>query len=99
MSSDYSCVVGGLHDTHDTRATYPRQPQKGGLMLPGECVNDTVTTCLECKTTLTTRVLTSAAGYYLGFRCPSCGPYSRESGYFPSRESAERALESGSYGR
>jgi len=69
-------------------------------MLPGECVNDTVTTCTGwCETALKLKVLSSAAGYYLGFFCPNCGPYSRESGYFPSKESAERALDSGSYGR
>jgi len=68
-------------------------------MLPGEIVGNTVTTCTECGTELTLGVYRSAAGYYLGFFCPQDGPYSRESGYFPSEESAARALESGSHGR
>ena len=36
----------------------------------------------------------SAAGYYLGFFCPQCGPYSRESDYFRKREAANAALAS-----
>jgi hypothetical protein len=54
---------------------------------------------MECGTTLALQVLSSAAGYYLGFFCPYCGPYSRESGYFRSREEAETALDLGGFGR
>jgi len=55
---------------------------------------------MECGTALDIQVLCSAAGYYIGFFCPECGgPYSRESGYFRSREEADRALNSGFYGR
>ena len=69
------------------------------MTLPGECVFDTQTVCMECGTALDIQVLCSAAGYYIGFLCPECGPYSRESGYFRSREEAEKALNSGIYGR
>ena len=69
------------------------------MTLPGECVNATRTACYECGTELTIDVCVSAAGYYLGFFCPKCGPYSRESGYFPTREAAQEALNSGCYGR
>lgn len=69
------------------------------MTLPGECVNATRTACYECGTELTIRVCVSAAGYYLGFFCPNCGPYSRDSGYFPTREAAQEALNSGYYGR
>lgn len=69
------------------------------MTLPGECVLDTQTVCMECGTPLDIQVLCSAAGYYIGFFCPECGPYSRESGYFRSREEAEKALNSGFYGR
>lgn len=31
-------------------------------------------------------------------RC-CCGPYSRESGYYPSREFAEKDLKTGTFGR
>ena len=69
------------------------------MTLPGECVNDTETTCYECGTNLTIDVQRGAAGYYVGFFCPKCGPYSRESGYFPTFEKAKQALDSGSYFR
>jgi hypothetical protein len=39
------------------------------------------------------------AGYYVGFWCDRCGPYSRESGYYQSREEAEKALSKGTYAR
>ena len=39
-------------------------------------------------------VLSSAAGYYLGYFCPVCGPYDRASGYYKTREMAERSLTS-----
>lgn len=37
-------------------------------------------------------VLSSAAGFYVGTQCPYCGPFSRESIYFPDRATAERIL-------
>ena len=45
------------------------------------------------------QVLRSAAGYYVGFFCPRCGPYSRESGYYASFDEAQEALDSGLYFR
>lgn len=39
-------------------------------------------------------VCKSAAGYYIGRYCNE-GPYSRESGYFRTREDAENALNTG----
>ncbi len=69
------------------------------MTLPGECLNVTSAVCLQCGTDLSVKVCVSAAGYYIGFFCPHCGPYSRESGYFRSREEAEQALISGNYGR
>ena len=44
------------------------------MTLPGECVNNTQTVCMECGTALDLKVLASAAGYYIGFFCPLCGP-------------------------
>ena len=38
------------------------------------------------------KVCHSFAGYYLGYQCPQCGPYSRESGYFKTEEEATEAL-------
>ena len=59
-------------------------------MLPGECGHDG-TKCPDCGKVLVLQVLSSAAGYYLGTFC-CCGPYSRESEYFPTRERAQAAL-------
>ena len=75
--------------------------KKGGesMTLPGECVNDTQTICIECGAELNIQVLSSAAGYYIGFFCPQCGPYSRESGYYRNCEKADLALRRGLFGR
>jgi hypothetical protein len=68
-------------------------------MLPGETIaSGAPDTCPDCATKLTLQVLRSAAGFYIGTQC-DCGPYSRESGYFQSRDSAETALSTGDFGR
>ena len=54
--------------------------------------------CDECKITPELQVCKSAAGYYVGTYC-YCGPYSRESGYYKTREAAEVALTKGEYTR
>ena len=43
-------------------------------------------------------VYLSGAGYYIGTYC-RCGPYTRESGYYRTRELAQAAFDSGAYGR
>ena len=61
-------------------------------MLPGETIlSGAACTCSDCKVRLVLQVCRSAAGYYLGTYC-DCGPYSRESEYFDTREEAEAAL-------
>lgn len=45
------------------------------------------------------RVLRSAAGYYIGYACPQCGPWSRESGYYEQRAEAQAALDRDEYSR
>jgi hypothetical protein len=68
-------------------------------MLPGETIaSGAPDTCPDCETKLTLQVLRSAAGFYIGTQC-ECGPYSRESGYFTSHDSAETALSTGDFGR
>jgi hypothetical protein len=68
-------------------------------MLPGETIaSGAPDTCPDCATKPTLQVLRSAAGYYIGTQC-ECGPYSRESGYFERRDSAETALSTGDFGR
>ena len=55
--------------------------------------------CTSCGTELPLKVLKSAAGFYIGRSCPSHGPYSRESGYYPDYQAAEVDLKEGFYGR
>jgi len=69
------------------------------MTLPGECVRDVETTCVDCGARLEIQVCKSMAGYYVGFWCGACGPYSRESGYYRSYEETEKALNTGNYGR
>lgn len=54
--------------------------------------------CEDCGVVLHLQVLRSNAGYYIGTFC-NCGPYSRESDYYPKREDAQIALDSRNFGR
>lgn len=47
--------------------------------------------CEDCNSFLPLKVIYSAA-WYIGRFCNNCGPYSRESGYYPSRVAAEADL-------
>ncbi|MHA1344958.1 MAG: hypothetical protein ACTSO3_01025 [Candidatus Heimdallarchaeaceae archaeon] len=49
-------------------------------------------TCIDCASALPLKVLHSNAGYYIGTFCSCCGPYSRESEYFKTRDEAEKEL-------
>jgi len=57
-----------------------------------ETVGDTQTVCSGCGAVLYIETLRSNAGYYLGFECNNCGPYSRETKYMTNDE-AVTALE------
>jgi len=48
------------------------------------------------KLNINFQVMFSAAGYFIGTQC-SCGPNSRESSYFKSRELAMTALDTGNW--
>ena len=62
------------------------------MVLPGETTGGALSTkCSECGRDLPLKVCSSGAGHYLGYFCPECGPYSRESGYM-SAEQAEIEL-------
>lgn len=75
------------------------------MALPGETVGTrgqrviTAINCTECGRVLYLKAYQSNAGWYLGYRCGNCGPFSRESGYYPSRNEAELAALEGDYGR
>jgi hypothetical protein len=62
------------------------------MTLPGETIGTGASPrCPDCGIMPAMAVHMSAAGYYIGTWC-NCGPYSRESGYYRTREDAERAL-------
>lgn len=68
-------------------------------MIEGETIaTGAPSVCPDCKHAMELQVLRSAAGHYIGTQC-FCGPYSRESGYFPSREKAQVALDKGIFTR
>ena len=68
-------------------------------MIPGETIAfGGSPRCEDCHKMPRIDVYRSAAGFYVGTYC-DCGPYSRESDYYPTRELAQAALDSGSYGR
>lgn len=69
------------------------------MAIPGETVGTgEPVECPDCKKTMCLRVLESGAGCYLGYDCDQCfGPYSRETGYYATREEAEVALKTGRF--
>jgi hypothetical protein len=68
-------------------------------MIPGETISTGApATCEDCGVTPELKVHKSPAGFYIGTYC-NCGPYSRESGYYMTREEAEKALEKGGFER
>jgi hypothetical protein len=64
-------------------------------MLKGETIlSGGPTVCSECKVRPQLRVCHSNAGYYIGTMC-NCGPYSRESDYYPTYVAADVAFKKG----
>jgi tRNA(Ile2) C34 agmatinyltransferase TiaS len=62
------------------------------IMLPGECSFQDKVVCPDCGVEMKLRVLSSAAGYYLGHACSSCGPWDRCTN-FMKKEEAEKELD------
>jgi hypothetical protein len=78
---------------------YINHIQEGAMAFIGETLaSGASSTCEDCGSVPELGVYRSAAGHYVGTYC-DCGPYSRESGYYPSREDAQKALDSGEFGR
>jgi hypothetical protein len=63
------------------------------MALEGELSGIQGVTC-SCGEKLPLKVCESFAGYYLGYSCNNCGPWSRESDYFKTYEDAEEFLKS-----
>jgi len=69
------------------------------MSLPGETIADgAAPRCEDCGRMPRLDVYKSGAGFYVGTYC-SCGPYTRESGYYSTQELAQTALHSGAYSR
>lgn len=67
-------------------------PKKEEKMFPGETLlSGAPRTCPSCKREVELEVCRSGAGYYVGSHC-NCGPYTRESDYYPSYPEAEKDL-------
>lgn len=62
------------------------------MTLKGETVLSGGSSICDCGVKLSFKVCRSQAGFYVGTWCDVCGPWSRESHYFQSREEAEAAL-------
>jgi hypothetical protein len=61
-------------------------------MFPGETLlTGAPPKCDDCKVTPPLSVMRSPAGWYIGSVC-QCGPYSRESEYYPTNKAAEGDL-------
>lgn len=68
-------------------------------MFQGETIHSGASEiCKECGMKLELQVLYSPAGYYIGTQC-NCGPYSRESHYYKSKQQAEFDLKTNSIWR
>jgi len=62
----------------------------------GTCLSDCLAIELKGETEpakLVFGIYQSGAGFYIGRYCPECGPFDRQSGYFETREKAEKYLE------
>jgi len=52
-----------------------------------------MTDCTECNCLLPLKVLESAAGFYVGYFCPTCGPYERLTSYYKTAAEAKELME------
>lgn len=62
------------------------------MVMMGETICYGGRDCDTCGGYMLLQVCKSAAGYYLGFHCPQCGPYSRETKYYETKEEAQNVL-------
>ena len=80
------------------------------MVMPGETIQTGASDkCPDCGREMPLQVCQSGAGYYIGTMCcidvdtyddiGHCQPYSRESGYYKTKEEAQAALSSGSFFR
>ena len=94
----YSCTYKALPGEKYCKRHLKLIQKENNMTIPGETVATGASkTCEDCSSNPTLGVYSSAAGWYIGYMCPKCGPYSRESNYYKTYKDAEKALESGNY--
>ena len=78
----------------------PTNERQHIMAMPGETIHrGAPSTCPDCDVKLENRVMSSAAGYYIGTRC-DCGPsYSRESGYYEEWDEVNAHFEADTWAR
>ncbi len=65
------------------------------MSIPGETIAaGAAPRCEDCHRMPHLDVYQSGGGFYIGTYC-ACGPYTRESGYYPTREEAQAAFDGG----
>jgi predicted RNA-binding Zn-ribbon protein involved in translation (DUF1610 family) len=69
------------------------------MAVPAEVRTDKIIECSDCGELLPLDVQESAAGYYIGYLCPNCGPYGRSSCYYSTHMAAAEALVLENFGR
>ncbi len=67
------------------------------MVLAGETISTGGSDTCDCGIKLKFQICQSGAGYYIGTYCSECGPWSRESGYFKTRELAQTALDNNTW--
>lgn len=70
----------------------------GGIMMQETVSSGTKAICPDCANVQGPKILSSGAGYYIGYIC-NCGPISRESGYYKKASDAQTDLDTKSYTR
>ncbi len=63
------------------------------MAFPGELLGVNGATCFLCGDEMELEVLSTPAGFYLGYYCENDGPMGRETNYMPTWEAAEAELE------
>jgi hypothetical protein len=86
-AADIAAALADTPTTEDRGACQARTIADGGAPR-----------CEDCAKMPKFDVYRSAAGFYVGTYC-DCGPYTRESGYYLTRELAQADLNTGAYGR
>ena len=62
------------------------------MALPGEILGAKLHAQCDCGEIIPLGLCRSVPGFYLGYVCPKCGPYSRETAYYSTERQIQNAL-------